>query len=93
MPIHKFISSVDDNYWLKRLKTELNELTNQNSIRKGYYKTLWIFVAKCVLKINAPCIVLYLFSDFEYLYQIQLYLTEMYIEYVDIGIREFRMII
>ena len=32
MIIHKINSSVDYNYWLKRLNTQLNEQTNQNSI-------------------------------------------------------------
>ena len=50
MVIHKIIPSVDYNKWLKRLDTQLNELTNQNSIkspkllsqliRKRYYKIL-----------------------------------------------------
>ena len=31
--IHKIIPSVDYNLWLKRLNTELNKPTNQNSIK------------------------------------------------------------
>ena len=30
--IHKNTPSVDENWWLKRLDTELDETTNQNSI-------------------------------------------------------------
>ena len=33
MMIHKIPSSVDYNYWLKLLDTQLNESTNQNSLR------------------------------------------------------------
>ena len=33
MIIHKIASSVDYNYWLKRLDTQLNESTNQNSLK------------------------------------------------------------
>ena len=33
MIIHKIILSVDYNWWLKRLDTQLNEQTNQNSIK------------------------------------------------------------
>ena len=51
MMIHKITPSVDYNYWLKRLNTQLNKPTNQNSekkfpkllsprIRKRYCKTL-----------------------------------------------------
>ena len=47
MMIHKITTSVDENYWLKRLNTQFNESTNQNSVvqpsqrlRKCYYKTL-----------------------------------------------------
>ncbi len=49
MMIHIINSSVDYNWWLKRLDTKLNERTNQNTvkvpkllskrIRKRYYKT------------------------------------------------------
>ena len=31
--IHKITPSVDYKYWLKRLATQLNEQTNQNSIK------------------------------------------------------------
>ena len=54
--IHKITSSVDYNYWLKRLCTQLNDPTNQNLIKvpkvvkstnkKGYYKTLGTTVIK-----------------------------------------------
>ena len=51
MIIHKIASSVDYNYWFKRLDTQLNEATNQNSfkvsevlnqprIKRYYHKTL-----------------------------------------------------
>ena len=50
MMIHKITPSVDYNYLLKRLETQLNHPTNENSvkapkvikqrIRKRYYKTL-----------------------------------------------------
>ena len=47
MMIHKLNSSVDYNKWLKRLKTQLNEQSNQKSpkqlnqrIRKPYHETL-----------------------------------------------------
>ena len=33
MIIHKIPTSVDYNYWLKRLDTQLNETTNQNSLK------------------------------------------------------------
>ena len=33
MMIHKITPSVDYNYWLKRLDTQLNETTNQNLIK------------------------------------------------------------
>ena len=33
MIIHRITPSVDYNYWLKRLDTQLNETTNQNSIK------------------------------------------------------------
>ena len=33
MIIHKITHSVDYNYWLKRLDNQLNEATNQNSIK------------------------------------------------------------
>ena len=33
MMIHKISSSVDYNYWLNRLDTQLNESTNQNSLK------------------------------------------------------------
>ena len=32
MLIHKITPSVDYNYWLKRLDTQLNKTTNQNSL-------------------------------------------------------------
>ena len=54
--IHKIIPSVDQNKWLKRLNTQLNEPTDQNSlqspkllgqrIRKHQYKTLETSVIK-----------------------------------------------
>ena len=31
--IHKITPSVDENWWLKRLDTELDETTNQNSMK------------------------------------------------------------
>ena len=31
--IHKITPSVDENWWLKRLDTELDGTTNQNSIK------------------------------------------------------------
>ena len=34
MMIHKIAPSVDNSQWLKRLKTQLNEPTNQNSIKE-----------------------------------------------------------
>ena len=40
MMIHKIIPSVDYNYWMKRLNTQLNEPNNKNSHKKRYYKTL-----------------------------------------------------
>ena len=50
MIIHKILFFVDYNKWLKRLDTQLNNLTNQSlikvpkvvepTIRKCYYKTL-----------------------------------------------------
>ena len=51
MITHKIIPSVNYNKWLKRLNTQLNELTKKNSIkvpkvgiykklRKRYFKTL-----------------------------------------------------
>ena len=46
MMIHKITLSVHKNWWLKRLNTQLNESTNQNSLksskllRKRYYKNL-----------------------------------------------------
>ena len=42
MMIHKIIPSVDYNSWLKRLDTQLNELTYQNLIKvpKRYHKPL-----------------------------------------------------
>ena len=47
MMMHKIIPSVDNNYWLKRFNTKLNEPTNQNSSklelankRKHFSKTL-----------------------------------------------------
>ena len=56
MIINKITLSVDYNYGLKRLNTEVNESTNQNSlispkllnkrIRKCYYKTLGTSVIK-----------------------------------------------
>ena len=49
MMIHEITPSVDENYWLKRLNTQLKESANQNflkspkllsqPIRKRYYKT------------------------------------------------------
>ena len=33
MMIHKITPSVDFDYWMKRLDTQLNESTNQNSIK------------------------------------------------------------
>ena len=33
MMIHKILSPVDYNYWLERLETQLNESTNQNSLK------------------------------------------------------------
>ena len=33
MMIHKIPSIVGYNYWLKRIDTQLNELTNQNSVK------------------------------------------------------------
>ena len=33
MSIHKIFPSVDYNWWLKPLDTQLNEATNQNSIK------------------------------------------------------------
>ena len=55
---HKSYSSVENNYWLKRLDTQLNEQTFQiqegpkrllrKRIRKRYYKTLGTSV------INSP---------------------------------------
>ena len=33
MMIHKISSFVDYNYWLNRLDTQLNESTNQNSLK------------------------------------------------------------
>ena len=50
MMIHKITNSVDYNKWLKRMETQLNEPTNQNSIpkvpkvlkpTKGLYLKLW----------------------------------------------------
>ena len=59
MMIHKMNPSVDYNQWLKRMNTQLNEQTNQNSlesskllsqrIRKRFYKTLGTSVTNSTL--------------------------------------------
>ena len=56
--MHKIIPSLDYNYWLKRFDTQLNEPTNQNSIkapmllskrkRKRYDKTSGTSVSELI---------------------------------------------
>ena len=55
MIIHKNTPSVDKNYWLKRLNTQLNEPTNQNSLTvpKEIIKILFCDLKEpCVLNIK-----------------------------------------
>ena len=56
MMTHKITPSVDYNLWLKRLDTQLNELTNQipkllsQRIRKRYNKTLGTSVINSLIQ-------------------------------------------
>ena len=76
MMIHKIIPSVDYNYWLKRLNTQLSEPTNQNSIkspqsflrslqriRKHYHKTLGTKVINIPMSPPSPTTILFFFRE------------------------------